>query len=68
MNWTITIGSWVIPALVTAVVLVWFVVVGSRPTQSRGYATIGEGMVFIVQGASALIVSLIAWLIWAVLT
>lgn len=64
----ISIGSWAIPALVTIGVFGWLIIAGIRAPAPGGYASIGDGIVGMFFAAAATIVSLIAWLVWAVLT
>ena len=56
---TITIGYWIIPLVVTAAAFI----IASRNDPRDTYGVGGA-----VNVALALIVSLVAWLIWAVLT
>lgn len=66
---TLTIGSWGFPALVTITVLCGLVVACGRMEPSRGgYGDIANGVLFLFYGSVSVIVSLIAWLVWAVLT
>ena len=58
---TITIGYWGIPALLTVVAFLWAEAV--TPTPRNGYDYTG-----LVTFGAALIFSLLAWLVWAVLT
>lgn len=68
MTFTIGLGWWIAPALVTVLALGWALFM-SRDEGSHGdYASIGNAFVALVIYGAALIVSLIAWLVWAVLT
>lgn len=60
---TITIGYWGIPALLTVAAFLWAHAV--TPTPSSGY---GADLTGLVTFGAALIFSLLAWLVWAVLT
>lgn len=65
MSMTITLGWWVAPALVTVLA---FALVCWGMSDHRPSGTIGDvamGIVALVWIAGATIVSLIAWLIWA---
>lgn len=55
---TVHIGWWAIPALITLATLVW----GLWPDRSVGYGTAIVGAFQLMVG---IIVSLTAWLIWA---
>ena len=54
--------------LVTIAAFGWLIVGGLRAPAPGGYASIGDGIVGMFYAAAATIVSLVAWLIWAVLT
>jgi hypothetical protein len=62
---TFTIGWWGIPAAVTVMSFGWVIIAGIREPHSSGY---GAGIVGMFFSAAAAIVSLSAWLAWAVLT
>lgn len=70
MTFTLGLGWWLLPAAVTltSLVIAW-IAVGRLPAPSRGdYSAIGNaalGLVVLAYGAAAAIVSLIAWLTWA---
>lgn len=55
----VTIGAWIVPAAITAVA---FVIAGLRSEPSTGWFDIGTGIFYY---PAALIVSLSAWLTWA---
>ena len=61
---TITVGTWVVPLIVTIFSLT--VAVYSTPQGRGDYGYIGAGLVGVIYLAGAVILSLIAWLIWAV--
>lgn len=62
---TITIGTWAIPLAVTVAIWAWAVLQPSRqPTSSYDFGGAADALVRLVV---ALPVSLIAWLIWALL-
>lgn len=60
---SITIGYWVIPALLTIAAFIWAEVI--TPRRMSGYFPDLTGL--FTYGA-ALVASLVFWLIWAVLT
>ncbi len=60
---TITIGIWVLPLIVT---IVAFLVANYSIPESHGdYGGIGAGLVGVIYLAGAAVVSLLAWLLWA---
>lgn len=61
---TMTIGTWVVPLTVTIIALC--AASYSTPEGRGDYGNIGAGLVGVIYLAGAVIVSLIAWLIWAV--
>ena len=62
---TITIGAWVIPLAITIAALGWTTVSAFK----RDGGTYGVGHLLSLAAAGvAIIVSLVAWLVWAVLT
>lgn len=63
MNITISLGWWLLPLSVTCLAF-FFASYWTEPNQ-RGLGASLDALVF---NALALIISLIAWLIWAVLT
>ncbi|MBB3313649.1 putative membrane protein [Rhizobium sp. BK196] len=68
MTVTISLGWWILPMAIT---LIAFIVAGGMCRTEGGhgdYASIGNAVVGLVVLGAALIVSLIAWLIWAILT
>lgn len=58
----ITIQSWGIPAIVTGLA---FLIAASSVPESRGDYDFGPSILAVMYLAAAVIVSLIAWLIWA---
>lgn len=62
MEVTITIGWWIIPLLLTAVAIVWAFVAGS---DNGGGFMSGIGVFFTL--VPALIISLVAWIVYAIL-
>jgi len=61
---TITIGWWIIPAVMTLATVVF----GFMPLpRATGNASMGNAVVGLVQLLCAIAVTLIAWLIWALL-
>jgi hypothetical protein len=67
MTFTVSFGWWLAPALVTALAFAWSYTKQDR-SPAYDYGRIGQGIGNAVLHGMALIVSLIAWLIWAVLT
>lgn len=67
MNVTITLGTWVFPLAftITSFVVAWWKGV-NRPTGYGGYARIGNALVDAFYWVPAVVLSLVAWLIWAV--
>jgi hypothetical protein len=65
---TITIGLWVIPLIVTIISFVTASIRVQQVAKDAGAGSWGEGILIIAFHGLALIASLIAWLIWAVLT
>lgn len=64
---TIVFGWWLAPLLVTIAAFIWAARI--QDTSPAGdYGRIGQGIGNAVVCGVALIVSLVAWLIWAVLT
>lgn len=67
MTFAITFGWWLVPALVTVAAFgAAYLAMPSRRPPS-GYGDIGGAIVALVEFAAAAILSLIAWLAWAVL-
>ena len=68
MTFTIELGWWIAPAAVT---LAAFLLAGLASPKSRsqmGYGSVGDAIVGVFICGVALIVSLVAWFVWAVLT
>lgn len=62
---TITIGSWLIPAALTTLFLGgWWAWSAAQPS-SGGYGAIGAGLIDAIALLGAIILTLIAWLVWA---
>tara|TARA_B100001057_G_C22233032_1_gene712751 strand:- start:102 stop:290 length:189 start_codon:yes stop_codon:yes gene_type:complete len=61
---TLTIGAWIVPAFIT--LIAYGCAIGGTPERSGGYFDFG-GIVVVFYLAAATIVSLIAWLVWALL-
>lgn len=65
----VTIGYWAIPAAITLVAMTWAIVWGNREMgSSSGYGSIGAGMGAALILLLAVIVSLIAWMIYGFAT
>lgn len=68
MNITVTLGTWVFPLLITiaCIVIAWYKdsnnKTGYDPT---GYGRIGSAAVSAVYWVPAIVLSLVAWLLWA---
>jgi hypothetical protein len=61
----INLGWWIAPMVVTAAVFIWAYIVGD--VQGSGdYGHIGAALANLVVFGVALIVTLFAWLVWAV--
>lgn len=65
MTVTIGFGWWLAPLAITLAALVWHRWVHRDDTHSFGYGGIGNAFGQLLTFSVALIVSLIAWLIWA---
>jgi hypothetical protein len=64
---TITVGWWVLPLAVTlGAFIAWWRWEAGQPAPS-GYGAIGAGLASLIMGAGVVIVSLVAWLVWALL-
>jgi hypothetical protein len=68
MTLTLGFGWWLLPTAVTIISFVVALYKGQDEESHGDYASIGNAMVAIVVYGAAIIVSLLAWLIWAVLT
>lgn len=64
---TLKIGWWTLPLAATLIAFAWAWWNGDYQP-ATGYGSIGKGFANLFLVAVALIVSLTAWLIWAVLT
>lgn len=63
---TLHIGTWAIPALITIAAFVAAFIGGRPDGKAYGYAAAGAGVIGLLLLLGAIIVSLIAWLVWAV--
>lgn len=61
---TVTVGAWIIPLFIT---IGSFVLAGTSVPKRSGDYDFGSGLVGLIYLAGAAIVSLISWLIWALL-
>lgn len=59
---SVTIGWWAVPAIITLVAIGGPLLPDPAP---RGYSDIGTGIVGVFQLLIGVVVSLVAWLIWA---
>jgi hypothetical protein len=64
MSFTVLIGWWLAPCLVTVAASTWAGWAGDH-SSSSGYGNIGKGLGNALIFGVALVASLIAWLIWA---
>lgn len=64
----IHIGTWAFPALITLLSVALALYAGRNDGKAHGYAAVGAGVVALLLLLAAIIVSLIAWLVWAVLS
>jgi hypothetical protein len=67
MTLTIEFGWWLAPALVTVAAFGWYAIWSIQQPASSGYGAIGDGLAHALLLSIAIIASLVAWLIWAVL-
>lgn len=65
MTFQLHLGWWLLPFAVTIAAFVWRYWVHKDDQPSYGYGRIGAGLGELLTLAAALIVSLVAWLIWA---
>lgn len=66
---TITLGWWIAPLVMTVLVFAWRAYMHKDDGPSfGGYSAIGAGIGAALTLLAAVVVSLIAWLIWALLT
>jgi hypothetical protein len=65
----ITLGSWLVPALITVALLLTVRLFGPRMQPQNGsmFPDMGGALIEALAYLAALIVSLLAWLIWALL-
>ena len=66
MTFSVSLGWWLLPALVTIAAFGWSTHRQDR-SPSGDYGKIGQGIGNAVLHGIALIVSLIAWLVWSIL-
>lgn len=67
MSITIGIGWWIAPTVVTIIAFVFAGYMGRDEGSHGDYAAIGNAFVGLVIYGAATIVSLIAWLLWALI-
>lgn len=67
MAFTVNFGWWLLPLAVTVAAFGWYALWSMRQPASFGYGRIGDGLAHALLFAAALIASLVAWLIYAVL-
>jgi len=68
MTLTISFGWWLVPLTVTVVAFVAAYICGASKGPPRGYGDIANGIVNLFVYGAVTVVSLVAWLGWAVLT
>ncbi|RJT42001.1 hypothetical protein D3227_04800 [Mesorhizobium waimense] len=66
MTFTIQLGWWLVPALITAAAFGWSTWQQDR-SPAYDYGKIGQGIGNAVMHGIALIVTLAAWMIWALI-
>lgn len=69
MTLEITLGWWLVPAAITVLAFAYAAIRDAQENPNGNYGTYGSGAIytaFVFGGA--LIVSLIAWLVWSLLT
>lgn len=64
MEYTISLGWWLAPMIITLIALGWAFAKGDHGAAS-GYGAIGQGFINAMLFGFAMIVSLVAWLLWA---
>ena len=64
---TIEIGYWVIPLVITFVSFVVASMCAKEPSSHGYFPDFGAALLNIIRLAIALIVSLVAWLLWAII-
>lgn len=67
MSVTLTLGWWLAPLAVTMAVFAFSIIVDRSESRPTSYASIGNAVVGIFMYGAATIISLFAWLIWALL-
>lgn len=68
MDVTITLGWWLAPAAVTISAFAGMALWDRSQPRSSGYGAVTDGLLALIAYGAALIVSLVAWLFWAILT
>lgn len=68
MSISIEISWWIIPAIITLIAFGWAHSASSGGGGGDSYSQAGQGIAMVLYFAAAAIPSLIAWLIWAVIT
>lgn len=68
MNLTIEISWWIIPAIVTIAAFIWAGAVCRSGSSGGSYSGIGDALMALIFFGAASIISLVAWLAWAVLS
>lgn len=67
MTFTFALGWWLAPTIVTIAAFIWHIWMNSEPSSNGAYEMIGNAVVWAFTALVAISVSLIAWLIWALL-
>jgi len=65
MTFEIKLGWWLVPVAVTLATLIWQWWVHKDDPPSYGYGSVGSALGQCLTLAAAIIVSLVAWLVWA---
>jgi len=62
------IGTWIFPLAVTIGTVGWSLFSYREAGSGYGYPNIGSGVISLLFFLGAIIVSLLSWLVWAILT
>lgn len=64
MEFTLTLGWWLAPFAVTLIAFGWFWIWAANDPPSSGYGNIGRGLGQALFLLAAIVVSLVAWLVY----
>lgn len=67
MTISLSLGWWLAPLAVTIIAFAWHFLLWANQPPPSGYGAIGDGIAATASFLLALVVSLVAWLIWAVI-